>query len=85
MIIKPRKSQKMTKELDTPPAQKAVVSAPIVHKSEKPQQKIVKTKIETNSIKKAEDWVEEIVETVKVSNKRSLLDEVLEEQAALED
>lgn len=79
MIIKPRKSQKIIKELDTPPVQKAVVSAPIV-KSEKPQQKIVKTKIE-----KAEDQVEEIIETVKVSNKRSLLDEVLEEQAALED
>ena len=84
MIIKPRKSQKMVKEPDTPPVKSVVVTAP---ESKKPQPKAKPViKVEAKPVVETEKKVEEkIVEEVNiVSNKRSLLDEILEEQTALE-
>ena len=73
----------------TPPVQKAAVPAPTMRKSEKSQPKkseVKKPKVEIKPEVKAESQVEiKKEEIVKVPKKRSLLEEVLEEQAALED
>ena len=86
MRITPRYIQrKEIKEPITPPVQNAAVPAPTVRKSEKPQPKkseVKKPKIEIKPEVKAEIKKEEIIE---VPKKRSLLEEVLEEQANLED
>ena len=80
----------MVKESITPPVQNTAAPAPTVRKSQKPQPKkseVKKSKIEIKPEVKAESQVkikkEEIVETPK--KKRSLLEEVLEEQTNLED
>lgn len=73
----------------TPPVQKAAVPAPTVRKSEKPQPKKLKDKLPTVEIKpevKAESQVEiKKEEIVEIPKKRSLLEEVLEEQTNFED
>ena len=91
MRITPRYIQrKEIKEPITPPVQKTAVPAPTVRKSEKPQPKIVKPEVKKPKVEikpevKAESQVEIKKEIVGVPKKRSLLEEVLEEQAALDD
>lgn len=85
MRITPRK-RLMVKEPETPPVQKTAAPAPTVRKSEKPQPKIIKPKVEIKPEVKAESQVEiKKEEIIEVPKKRSLLEEVLEEQAALND
>lgn len=94
MRITPRYTEpKKIKEQEAPPVQKTAASAPTVRVSEKPQP-IVKpisneiAKVEKHKAMKAKESQvetekkEEIIET---SKKRSFLEEVLEEQANLED
>ena len=74
----------------TPPVQKAAVPAPTVRKSEKPQPKkseVKKPKIEIKPEVKAESQVEikKEEEIIEVPKKRSLLEEILEEQTNFED
>ena len=84
MRIIPRK-RSMVKEPVTPPVQNAAVPAPTVRKSEKPQPKPVK-KVEKKPVVNTEIKVEEkIVQQIEMPKKRSLLEEVLEEQSALEE
>lgn len=94
MRITPRYIQrKEIKEPITPPVQKTAVPAPTVRKSEKPQPqpKIVKPEVKKSKVEikpevKAESQVEiKKEENIEVPKKRSLLEEVLEEQAKLED
>ena len=92
MRITPRYIQRNNKkEPITPPVQKTAVPAPTVRKSEKPQPKIVKPEVKRPKVEikpgvKAESQVEiKKEENVEVPKKRSLLEEVLEEQAALDD
>lgn len=91
MIIQSRRPRitSIKKEQSTP-IKKVAASAPTVRISEKPQPKIVKPevkqpKVETKPVIKTESQVEEKIEVIKVPKKRSLLEEVLEEQANLED
>ena len=88
MRIIPRK-RSMVKEPITPPVQNAAVPAPTVRKSEKPQPKkseVKRPKIEIKPEVKAESQVEiKKEEIIEIPKKRSLLEEVLEEQANLED
>ena len=92
MRITPRYIQrKEIKEPITPPVQKTAVPAPTVRKSEKPQPKIVKSEVKKPKVEikpevKAESQVEiKKEEIIEIPKKRSLLEEVLEEQAALND
>lgn len=89
MRIRPRTKPVINKEPVIPPVQKAAAPAPIMRESEKPQPKkseVKKPKIEIKSEVKAESQVEiKKEEIVEVPKKRSLLEEVLEEQAALND
>ena len=91
MIIKSSRAMNVAvfQEPITPPVQKAAVPAPTVRKSEKPQPKkseVKKPKIEIKPEVKAESQVEiKKEEIIEVPKKRSLLEEVLEEQAKLED
>ena len=89
MVIYHRAKRNSKKEPETPPVQKAAVPAPTVRKSEKPQPKkseVKKSKIEIKPEVKAESQVEiKKEEIIEVPKKRSLLEEVLEEQANLED
>ena len=90
MRITPRYIQrKEIKEPITPPVQNAAVPAPAVRKSEQPQPKkseVKRPKIEIKPEVKAESQVEiKKEEIIEVPKKRSLLEEVLEEQAALND
>ena len=78
----------VSKEPATPPVQKTAAPAPTVRKSEKPQPKkseVKKPKVEIKPEVKAESQVEIKEEIIEVTKKRSLLEEVLEEQANLED
>lgn len=90
MKITPRK-RLMAKEPVAPPVQKTAVPASTVRKSEKPQPKIVKPEVKKPKVEikpevKAESQVEiKKEEIIEVPKKRSLLEEVLEEQAALND
>lgn len=93
MVIYHRAKRSAKKELVIPPVQKTAVPAPTVRKSEKPQPqpKIVKPEVKKPKVEikpevKAESQVEiKKEEIVEVPKKRSLLEEVLEEQAALDD
>ena len=89
MRIQSRANRTIKKEPVTPPVQKAAAPAPTVRKSEKPQPKkseVKKPKVEIKPEVKAESQVEiKKEEIVEVPKKRSLLEEVLEEQAILED
>lgn len=93
MIIKSSRAMNVAafQEPITPPVQKTAVPAPTVRKSEKPQPKIVKPEVKKPKVEikpeiKAESQVEiKKEEIVEVPKKRSLLEEVLEEQAKLED
>ena len=89
MRITPRRTNAIGKEPMTPPVQKTAAPAPTVRKSEKPQPKkseVKKPKIEIKPEVKAESQVEiKKEEIIEVPKKRSLLEEVLEEQANLED
>ena len=92
MIIKSSRTMNVAafQEPITPPVQKTAVPAPTVRKSEKPQPKIVKPEVKKPKVEikpevKAESQVEIKEEIVEVPKKRSLLEEVLEEQAALDD
>ena len=93
MIIKSSRAMNVAafQEPITPPVQKTAVPAPSVRKSEKPQPKIVKPEVKKPKVEikpevKAESQVEiKKEENVEVPKKRSLLEEVLEEQAALND
>ena len=93
MRITPRYTEpKKIKEQEAPPVQKTAASAPTVRKSEKPQP-IIKpisdkiAKVEKHKAMNAEESQVEIKkeEIIEVPKKRSLLEEVLEEQANLED
>lgn len=93
MKITPRYTgYKKIKEQEAPSVQKTAAPAPTVRVSEKPQP-IIKpisdkiAKVEKHKAINAEESQVEIKkeEIVKVPKKRSLLEEVLEEQAALED
>ena len=91
MRIIPRKHSTV-KEPVAPPVQKTAAPAPTVRVSEKPQP-IVKpisdkiAKVEKHKTMNAEESQVEIKkeEIIEVPKKRSLLEEVLEEQANLED
>lgn len=91
MRIIPRK-RSMVKEPITPPVQEAAVPAPTERKSEQPQP-IIKpmsnkiAKVEKHKSMKTEESQVEIKkeEIIEAPKKRSLLEEVLEEQANLED
>ena len=93
MIIKSSRAMNVAafQEPITPPVQKTAVPAPSVRKSEKPQPKIVKPEVKKPKVEikpevKAESQVEiKKEEIIEVPKKRSLLEEVLEEQAALDD
>ena len=93
MIIKSSRAMNVAafQEPITPPVQKTAVPAPTVRKSEKPQPKIVKPEVKKPKVEikpevKAESQVEiKKEEIIEVPKKRSLLEEVLEEQAALDD
>lgn len=89
MRIQSRIKRNNKKEPITPPVQKTAAPAPTVRKSEKPQPKkseVKKPKIEIKPEVKAESQVEiKKEEIIEVPKKRSLLEEVLEEQANLED
>ena len=89
MVIYHRTKRSVKKEPVTPPVQKTAVPAPTVRKSEKPQPKkseVKKPKVEIKPEVKAESQVEiKQEEIIEVPKKRSLLEEVLEEQAKLED
>lgn len=93
MKITPRYTgYKKIKEQEAPPVQKTAAPAPTVRKSEKPQP-IIKpisdktAKVEKHKAMNAEESQVEIKKekNVEVPKKRSLLEEVLEEQANLED
>ena len=87
MIIKSSRAMNIAafQEPITPPVQKAAVPAPTVRKSEKPQPKVqIEKKAEVKPVVKTESQVEEI-KVVEIPKKRSLLEEVLEEQVNLED
>ena len=93
MRITPRYTEpKKIKEQEAPPVQKTAASAPTVRKSEKPQP-IIKpisdkiAKVEKHKAMNAEESQVEIKkeEIIEVPKKRSLLEEVLEEQAYVED
>lgn len=94
MIIKSSRTAISNRKVETktPPFQKAAAPAPEVRKSEKPQPKTKNVskpskKAEIKPVVKTESQVEEkkIPEMVveMASKKRSLLDEILEEQSAL--
>lgn len=98
MIIQSRRPRIVSIKKEQPaPVKKVAAPAPTVRISEKPQPKMVKPevkqpKVETKPIIKAESQVEEKkIEDIefdipkKQKPKRSLLEEVLEEQAALDD
>ena len=89
MVIYHRAKRSTKKEPVTPPVQKTAAPAPTVRKSEKPQPKkseVKKPKVEIKPEVKAESQVEiKKEEVIEVPKKRSLLEEVLEEQANLED
>lgn len=91
MIIKSSRANTRIRKVEpkTPPLQNSVVPAPEARKSEKPQPKkseVKKPKIEIKPEVKAESQVEiKKEEIIEVPKKRSLLEEVLEEQAKLED
>ena len=93
MIIKSSRAMNVAafQEPITPPVKKTAVPAPTVRKSEKPQPKIVKPEVKKPKVEikpevKAESQVEiKKEEIIEVPKKRSLLEEVLEEQAALND
>ena len=95
MIIKSSREMNVSafQEPVTPPVQKTAESTSTGYKSEKsqPQPKIVKPEVKRPKVEikpevKAESQVEiKKEEIVEVPKKRSLLEEVLEEQAILED
>ena len=78
MRIIPRTRRAVIKE-PVAPVEKIAALAPTVRVSEEPQPKTeVKSEVKVEEIKKEK-------EIIKVPKKRSLLEEVLEEQANLED
>ena len=83
MIIKSSRSSMKTATTDKPPVQKIAAPTPVVNKSERPQPKTKSfKKSQSKPVEKTESQVEENrIET----KKRSLLEEILEEQANLED
>lgn len=90
MIIQSRRPRITSTKREQPaPVKKNAAPAPIMRESEKPQLKNqIETKAEVKPVVKTESQVEEKIEEIKVvktPKKRSLLEEVLEEQAALED
>ena len=89
MVIYHRAKRSIKKEPVTPPVQKAAAPAPIVRKSEKPQpekSEVKKPRVEIKPEVKAESQVEiKKEEIIEVPKKRSLLEEVLEEQVNFED
>lgn len=86
MIIRSRKKHGAKIEIQGAPVQKTAASAPAVRKSEKPQPKVqIETEAEVKPVIKTENQVEEKIKEIKVPKKRSLLEEILEEQATLDD
>lgn len=90
MIIQSRRPRIVSiKKKQPAPVKKVAAPAPTVRISEKPQPKkseVKKPKVEIKPEAKAESQVEiKKEEIIEVPKKRSLLEEVLEEQAALND
>ena len=89
MIIKSSRSSMKSILEDKPPVQETAVSTSIISKSERPQPKTKPIKKDQNKSLnvKTEKQVEikKEEEIIEVPKKRSLLEEVLEEQANLED